>query len=434
MIRAASIATTMLLVILESAMATADLSSRASGPYPGPVERDRRTTPYCSEEWAGRRPDAQAVRNGALKMLCGANLRNAVLSRADLSNANLLLADLAGADLIEANLSGAILARANLSMAWLFKANLNGALLVGADLSSALLIDVDLSGTKDWTEANLCKTYFGPTALPPVVEIAHARHLWSLRFSTWPGALSALREEFKKAGLRDQERQVTFAIQRTRAIRAWYSPLDFVDTRGTAPSCPAKEFASFADHWPDKLDLGVSPLGDKIESVFSFVMFNLPSAYGMYPGRPLRILGALLLLFTVPYLIALHRYEGGGIWVIALADRVRKRKVRGDPMVRLTVRSLAREPNRALFTRGYMLVPLRIGLRIAAAAFYFSLLSAFAIGWREFNVGIWLTRIQRREYTLRATGWVRTVSGLQALMSVYLVALWVLTYFGRPFE
>jgi hypothetical protein len=65
---------------------------------------------------------------------------------------------------------------------------------------------------------------------------------------------------------------------------------------------------------------------------------------------------------------------------------------------------------------------------------YFSLLSAFNIGWREVNVGAWMARLQPREYTLRATGWVRTVAGLQSLLSVYLLALWVLTYFGRPFE
>jgi hypothetical protein len=29
---------------------------------------------------------------------------------------------------------------------------------------------------------------------------------------------------------------------------------------------------------------------------------------------------------------------------------------------------------------------------------------------------------------------VRTVSGLQSLFSVYLLALWALSYFGRPFE
>jgi hypothetical protein len=65
---------------------------------------------------------------------------------------------------------------------------------------------------------------------------------------------------------------------------------------------------------------------------------------------------------------------------------------------------------------------------------YFSFLSTFYLGWRELNIGTWIARVQRREYNLRATGWVRTVSGTQSLLSVYLLALWVLTYFGRPFE
>jgi hypothetical protein len=39
-----------------------------------------------------------------------------------------------------------------------------------------------------------------------------------------------------------------------------------------------------------------------------------------------------------------------------------------------------------------------------------------------------------REYTLRATGWVRVMSGAQSLLMVYLLALWALSYFGRPFE
>ena len=63
-----------------------------------------------------------------------------------------------------------------------------------------------------------------------------------------------------------------------------------------------------------------------------------------------------------------------------------------------------------------------------------SLLSAFQIGWKELTIGNWITRLVPREYTLRATGWVRVVAGVQSLFSVYFLALWVLTYFGRPFE
>lgn len=60
-------------------------------------------------------------------------------------------------------------------------------------------------------------------------------------------------------------------------------------------------------------------------------------------------------------------------------------------------------------------------------ALYFSLLSAT-------RIGCWITRIQPRQYSLQATGWVRVVSGVQSLISVYLVALAILTYFGTPFE
>jgi hypothetical protein len=65
-------------------------------------------------------------------------------------------------------------------------------------------------------------------------------------------------------------------------------------------------------------------------------------------------------------------------------------------------------------------------------ALQFSILSAF-LGWRELNVGTWLARVQTREYTRRATGWVWAVAGAQSLLSIHLLAMWALTYFGRPF-
>ena len=73
-------------------------------------------------------------------------------------------------------------------------------------------------------------------------------------------------------------------------------------------------------------------------------------------------------------------------------------------------------------------------LRMLGWSLYFSVLSAFHIGWRDLNVGSWILRLQTREYSLRATGWVRVVSGFQSLISVYLLALWALVYFARPFE
>jgi len=66
--------------------------------------------------------------------------------------------------------------------------------------------------------------------------------------------------------------------------------------------------------------------------------------------------------------------------------------------------------------------------------FLFSVISAGGVGYRDLDVGRWIERIKREETTLKATGWLRSLSGLQSLVSVYLLALWLVTYFGRPFE
>jgi hypothetical protein len=78
--------------------------------------------------------------------------------------------------------------------------------------------------------------------------------------------------------------------------------------------------------------------------------------------------------------------------------------------------------------------PARPRLGIAWLGSVFLVLSAFHIGFREFSVGSWIARMQPRSFALEAAGWVRTVSGAQSLLSVYFLAMWVLTYFGRPFQ
>jgi hypothetical protein len=125
------------------------------------------------------------------------------------------------------------------------------------------------------------------------------------------------------------------------------------------------------------------------------------------------ILAAGILSMSVIYWSALGLPgERSGIWLQYAADRLDQGEGSTTP-VRLN----------------YQTIGGGIGFAIL-----FSLLSAFHVGWRELNIGNWIARINPKEYTLRAAGWVRVVSGLQSLASVYLVALWALTYFGRPFD
>src|SRR5262249_25021654 len=150
---------------------------------------------------------------------------------------------------------------------------------------------------------------------------------------------------------------------------------------------------------------------------------ELPSHYGMAPGRALRGLLGFIPFFALLYWIVLqYASSWSSLWIIVPADRLTRGRGR-EKVVRLHLRP-------ATTWRGC----LRNEWHLLRTTFYFSLVSAFSLGWREFNVGTWITRVQPREYTLRATGWVRTLSGIQSLLSVYLLALWFLTYFGRPFE
>ncbi|MGR3174845.1 MAG: pentapeptide repeat-containing protein [Candidatus Scalindua sp.] len=321
--------------------------------------------------------------------LFGADLRGANMTRANLSEAHLMFTNLSSADLTEADLSDAFLFKANLKGAKLAGAKLIRADLTETNLEMANLFAADLTEAKlvwgtnmrgaDLGRANLLSVFFelSPRSLPNIRKIATADNLSSLRFRESPHALVELREAFKKAGLRKQEREITYAIKHTERKILW------------------KKKGMF----------------NKIESLFNFILFEVTCQYGMSPGRLLKILLTLIIFFSIPYMIVLKRSSGDGIWKIWSSDRIRKDEGIDGPI---------------LLNFGWVHM-LLIGL-------YFSLLSAFYIGWRELNVGNWITRMQPNEFILKATGWVRTVSGVQSLISVYLLALWLLTYFGRPFE
>ena len=326
--------------------------------------------------------------------LMAANLTSAVLWSADLSQAILQEADLSGADLVSANLSGALLSFANLSGADLWRANLSGATLFRANLSGARLEEADLA---------FVVFELTPGSLPNTATAALARNLADMRYVETPMSLVQLREEFKKNGLRPQEREITFAIRRTQRRLSWERALNLESELPLARR-----------------------LFDAVEATFNFVVFEMTSAYGMSPGRPLRVLVLLILLFALAYALALQDPAGGagGVWLVWSPDRIKREEGGSEPVLLTNVAwPDGPGPRRILTWRG-----------VLGFAVYFSLLSAFRIGWRELNVGSWILRLQSREYSIRATGWVRVVAGAQSLLSVYLVALWVLTYFGRPFD
>jgi hypothetical protein len=110
-----------------------------------------------------------------------------------------------------------------------------------------------------------------------------------------PAALIALREAFKKAGMRTQERQITYAIEHTRQLKAW-NPSWYFSGQDRRP-------------WLEQL-------AGKGESLFSYILFELPSGYGMVPSRALATLSLFILVFSLVYMGAFLMARGrAGIWV-----------------------------------------------------------------------------------------------------------------------
>jgi uncharacterized protein YjbI with pentapeptide repeats len=312
-------------------------------------------------------------------VFAGRNLRHACFRKSDLRNANLSNSKLQGANFYKADLSGASLVGANLAGAIFDCANLRGADLTGATLTGTNLYRV-LLGSAFANYAQLEGARFEPTELPPVRNLWEAQGLEKLRWVQNPSALFALREELRRSGQDYQANRLTYAIEHQ-------------DT-----------FEKIAK-WND----------DELSGFVAFlrlVFIEWTTGYGLYPFRALGILLALVVIFAVGYIVPLRSWSSGGIYRIwpekslqetVLSDRAKVERLRPH------------------------------GSAVIGYALWFSLLTAFHIGWRELNVGSWLARLQPQEYLLRATGWPRFVAGAQSLISVYLLSVWALTYFSRPF-
>ena len=298
----------------------------------------------------------------------------------DLGSANLLGAELSSATLADSDLSWTLLIGVDFT-----DANLHRAALYGADLRWTVFSGSDLTDA-DVGQSNLAGVTYEPRAgaHPNISSFISAVNLSQMRWEISPAGLIELREAFKRAGLREQERAATLALKRSEQAHA---------LRGGLVS--------------------------RVEGVLSMVLFDWTAAYGLHPWRALLTLLALIPLFGLIYVVALFQSGRSAIWAVRPEGAVHGSD--GSRAVRITASGSNKGGS------------IRRTLRAVRIGLYFSLLQAFRVGFREANVGEWVGRLQAREYSLKATGWVRTVGGLQSLIGVYLLAMWVLTLFGRPF-
>jgi hypothetical protein len=354
--------------------------------------------------------------------LLGSELRGANLTRANLVGVDLSFADLSGADL-----SGAKLARAHLDAAQLEDIDLTGAdltdsTLVLTNLTEARIVGTDLRGA-NFYGADLKLAVFEPTNLPTATGIGAAMNLDSITYIFFPNGLAALRKEFEDSGLREQERRITYALKRseTEHILTRRYPLAFV-VKGVPRSEQKTESRDESALLSTRC---LDSLSECAEYAFRRLLFDFPCRYGMEPLRPLRLLLGLWFLCALAYR---HFIESGGRSGLYKSERehpgskgpTTEQRIRPRPMP-ISRRS------------GHLVYLFRRECHVFSHAMLFSAMSAFNIGFRDFDFGRWVRGLTQEEYDIRAKGWARTLSGAQSLISAYLLALAVLTYFGRPF-
>ena len=313
--------------------------------------------------------------------LVGAKLNRVRLDYANLSGAVLDDADIVGAHLENANLSGAhISGKANLSDANLNGADLSGSNLMGADLTRARLQGVDLSQANLF-HADLRGVCFECKTNPSSEEIAYGANIELLTYKVSPSALLKLRKQFEDDGFRDAERKITYALKRRETV-----------------------------------DEGA------VERWFNTIAFDWTSQYGMSPGRALFIWLYLFLVCSIIYGAFIHSTGESGLYRVqhgpqnTIEERLSPRPIPPGPRLRFAIAVMGREA------------------RVAGYALYFSLIIAFSLGVWDIKFGKWLRQFPKTEYDLKPIGWLRPVAAAQAALSVGLLVLWVLTYFGRPFN
>lgn len=312
--------------------------------------------------------------------LTDADLSRLALQRQDLSGALLKGANLAYADLRGSSLRSANLLRADLRCSLLAGADLSLAVLTGASLQNAGLSRADLRAA-DLNYAGLR----GADLKDALLEKARLRRADLSEALFEPLTLPGAREIAQARGLASLRFSQPAALEQ---LRARLRQAGFRDQ---------ERQVTYSLHRVRR----ISSLSDLAQ----YLLFEAACLWGLAPLRPLGILAGQSALFTLLYALALL--------------------LRGPKPERGIFRDWGGGRAIEFLHRGNC-SPLASGL-------YFSALSTFYFGWDENRRSHPLARFNPREYELKAVGWLRTAAGLQSILSLYLIVLFLLAQFGRPF-
>jgi len=315
--------------------------------------------------------------------LCGKNLSYAELGNINLSDSRLRTA----------NLSFTILANANLSHSDLTASKMQYANLFSADLSSTTLVNTNISNAYLF-KANLCRASIVDA------NLSSANLMYSNLSGTFLSKVDLKDVLFEPASLPTVSNMVS--MRNLSRIRYRYNNIPMVQLKNSFNNAELLKQAK-----------QVNTALHRVEATWwETLLFDYTCEWGSNAGRPLVILLLLWLIFSGLYGL-LDIYQGNRReYMIANPKAIKKEnEMQPDKWTRV-----------------------KNGLAAYGIAWVFGLQRSLRIGFREISPNHWLSLLLPRDFKIYSEGWPRYVSGFQSLLSVYLIALSILSYFGRPFE
>jgi hypothetical protein len=306
-------------------------------------------------------------------------------------------AQLGGAIFHGSDLTDSVFVDADLEQASFDRWNLSGPSTI---LRGVTFSGVDLTGAS-FDHADMAGVHFEPDKLPAAKDIAQAINLDQMTYNDDPSALASLRQLFRDGGFSFQDSQINYALHvRQQQLLAEHCTLWTKSVHGSYRSC--------TDY-----------LGSKL--------IDWTCQYGMNLWRPVALGLWAWVGFTLLFFSFMHHPGPSGLYLaVAPGLTLEPEAIRSAPQVRSTIAWEA-------LKRKEVLVWLREELRLLGIAAFFSLVNGFNIGFKDADVGRWIRLLPAREFEFRAVGWSRTFAGVQALLTLYLLAIWVLCLFGHPF-
>jgi hypothetical protein len=142
------------------------------------------------------------------------------------------------------------------------------------------------------------------------------------------------------------------------------------------------------------------------------VLFDATCGYGAASGRLLLMVIGVWLICGAAYYMSLFGNGSAGIYLVATYHR----------------RAGSSRSRRRRLRYGFNIS------RSVGTAFLFSTLATFTLPLRGLVVREWIMRAQPKSFDFDARGWVRVIAGIQTIVVVLLVTLFLAVYFGSPLD